>query len=136
MAIFGHFWSATRRRDGSKEELQHVTFWLGETGWFLHIKYRQRNEKTDKGSQLPRILIKKVCSPGKYKQQGVELIAAKVNRNHKKNCGKWHALWHVRKWYFVTKIVLTYWENKLFLDWEKTFEFWGWRLTICKFWDH
>ena len=27
---------------------------------------------------------KKVCSPGKYKQQGVELIAVKVNRNQKK----------------------------------------------------
>ena len=36
------------------------------------------------------------------------------------------------KWYFVTKIVLTYCEKKLFYWSRKTFEILGWRLTICK----
>ena len=31
------------------------------------------------------------------------------------------------KWYFVTKIVLTYCEKKLFYWSRKTFEIWGWR---------
>ena len=35
-------------------------------------------------------------------------------------------------WYFVTKIVLTYCEKKLFYWSRKTFEIWGWRPRICK----
>ena len=37
-----------------------------------------------------------------------------------------------RKWYFVTKIVLTYCEKKLFLWSRKTFVIRGWRSRICK----
>ena len=36
------------------------------------------------------------------------------------------------KWYFVTKIVLTNYEKKLFQWSGKTFEIQGWRLRICK----
>ena len=38
----------------------------------------------------------------------------------------------VQKWYFVTKIVLTYCEKKLFQRSRKTFEIRGWRARICK----
>ena len=38
----------------------------------------------------------------------------------------------IQQWYFVTKIVLTYCEKKLFLWSRKTFEIQGWRLRICK----
>ena len=34
--------------------------------------------------------------------------------------------------YFITKIVLTYWEKKNVLVIEKTFGIWGWRPRICK----
>ena len=37
-----------------------------------------------------------------------------------------------KKWYFVTKIVLTYCEKKLFYWSRKTFEIRGWRPRICK----
>ena len=37
-----------------------------------------------------------------------------------------------QKWYFVTKIVLTYREKKIFLWSRKTFEIRGWKLRICK----
>ena len=36
------------------------------------------------------------------------------------------------QWYFVTKIVLTYCEKKLFFWFRKSFEIWGWRPRICK----
>ena len=36
------------------------------------------------------------------------------------------------KWYFVTKIIMTYCEKKLFYWSRKTFEIWGWRPRICK----
>ena len=41
-------------------------------------------------------------------------------------------LWIGHKWYFVTKIVLTYCEKKKFYWSRKTFEIWGWRPRICK----
>ena len=37
------------------------------------------------------------------------------------------------KWYFVTKIVLTYCEKKMFYWSRKTFEIRDWRPRICKF---
>ena len=40
-----------------------------------------------------------------------------------------------QKWYFVTKIVLTYREKKLSYHRKKTFEIRGWRLRICKMLD-
>ena len=40
------------------------------------------------------------------------------------------------KLYFVTKIVLTYCEKKLFYWSRNFFEIRGWRPRICKFWDH
>ena len=39
---------------------------------------------------------------------------------------------HIIKWYFVTKIVLTYCEKKLFEWSRKTFEIRGWRPRISK----
>ena len=36
------------------------------------------------------------------------------------------------QWYFVTKIVLTYCEKKMFYWSRKTFEIGGWRLGLCK----
>ena len=39
---------------------------------------------------------------------------------------------HWRLWYFVSKIVLTYWRKKKFYWWRKTFEIQGWRLKICQ----
>ena len=38
-------------------------------------------------------------------------------------------------WYFVTKIVLTYGEKKMFQWSKKTFEVRGWRPRICKFFE-
>ena len=38
----------------------------------------------------------------------------------------------ITKWYFVTKIILTYCEKKLFKWSRKTFEIRGWRPRICK----
>ena len=40
-------------------------------------------------------------------------------------CGQIH-------WYFVTEIVLTYCEKKMFYQLRKTFEIRGWRRRICK----
>jgi hypothetical protein len=40
--------------------------------------------------------------------------------------------WKSLKWYFVTKIVLTYCEKKLFWRSRKTFEIQGWRPRIFK----
>ena len=37
-----------------------------------------------------------------------------------------------KEWYFVSKIVLTYCEKKMFLWSRKTFEIRGWRSRICK----
>ena len=34
---------------------------------------------------------------------------------------------HIKKWYFVSKIVLTYCEKKMFKGLRKTFEIRGWR---------
>ena len=36
------------------------------------------------------------------------------------------------KWYFVTKIVLTYCEKNCSSNWDFLFEIRGWRLRICK----
>ena len=46
-----------------------------------------------------------------------------------------YSLFSFGKWYFVTKIVLTYCERKLFYWLRKTFEIRGWRMKICKFFE-
>ena len=43
-----------------------------------------------------------------------------------------HVVRKRKKWNFVTKIVLTYCEKKLFKGSRKTFEIRGWRPRICK----
>ena len=45
------------------------------------------------------------------------------------SCEKYSKKWI---WYFVTKIVLTYYEKKMFKWSRKTFEIWGWRPRIFK----
>ena len=44
-------------------------------------------------------------------------------------------IWLLNNWYFVTKIVLTYCEKKLFYWSRKTFEIRGWRPRICNFFE-
>ena len=47
-------------------------------------------------------------------------------------CCVLHVKSNQKKWYFVTKIVLTYCEKKMFEWLRKTFEIRGWRPRICK----
>ena len=42
-----------------------------------------------------------------------------------------YTMWE-RLWYFVTKIIPTYCEKKMFYWSKKSFEIWGWRSRICK----
>ena len=47
---------------------------------------------------------------------------------------KWKK-WRWQKWYFVSRIVLTYCEKKMFYWSRKFFEIWGWRPRIYKFFE-